>query len=200
MLTNLKLGSTTGSTALTPSDTNISNNFILPQVQASGGISYDAPTVSGLVPGETGSGATNYGYLYNWPAATAGATRTTNPAGSGDAASSICAKGWRLPVSGDFNSDIGDFADLDRAFGGTGRYASNGPPLSSWKAIGPFGGGFAGSWGGAALTTKAVVASGGHVRQAYLVRPMPSPRVSVLVVSTRETIAIATTGLVFVVS
>lgn len=53
MLDNLKLGSTTGTTTLTSADSNVSSNFILPQVQTGGSASYDTPTVSGPVPGDT---------------------------------------------------------------------------------------------------------------------------------------------------
>src|SRR5690606_888026 len=66
MLNNLKLGSTTGSITLTPSDSNVATNFTLPQLIASGSADYDNPQAIGPVPGDTGSGATNYGYLYNW--------------------------------------------------------------------------------------------------------------------------------------
>ncbi len=145
MLDNLKLGSTTGTTTLTSADSNVSSNFILPQVQTGGSVSYDNPTVSGPVPGDTGNGATNYGYLYNWSAATAGETQASIT--SGNAAHSICAKGWRLPVGGDYNSGVGDFADLDRAFGGTGMSVWSGEAnIAQWQHTGPFKGVFAGLW------------------------------------------------------
>ena len=145
MLDNLKLGSTTGTTTLTSADSNVSSNFILPQVQTGGSASYDTPTVSGPVPGDTGTGATNYGYLYNWSAATAGETQASIT--SGNAAHSICAKGWRLPVGGAYYSGVGDFADLDRAFGGTGMPASSGETnIAQWQHTGPFKGVFAGYW------------------------------------------------------
>ena len=147
MLDNLKLGSTTGTTTLTSADSNVSSNFILPQVQTGGSASYDTPTVSGPVPGDTGTGATNYGYLYNWSAATAGETQASIT--SGNAAHSICAKGWRLPVGGAYNSGVGDFADLDRAFGGTGMPAWSGETnIAQWQHAGPFRGVFAGYWWG----------------------------------------------------
>ena len=144
MLDNLKLGSTTGTTTLTPSDSNVAANFTLPQVQAGGSASSDNPTVSGPVSGDTGSGATNYGYLYNWPAATAGETRTSIT--TGNAANSICAKGWRLPTGG----NTGEFAMLNAKMnnpaatspsnsGGTGYY-------QNWHYTGQFKGVFAGNW------------------------------------------------------
>ena len=147
MLDNLKLGSTTGTTTLTPADSNVSSNFTLPQVQTGGSASFDTPTVSGPVPGDTGSGATNYGYLYNWSAATAGETRTSIT--TGNAAHSICASGWRLPVGGTYDSGVGEFADLDRAFGGNGTGAYGGEPsIAQWQHSGPFKRVFAGSWQG----------------------------------------------------
>ncbi|HMQ95774.1 MAG TPA: FISUMP domain-containing protein [Candidatus Saccharibacteria bacterium] len=147
MLDNLKLGSTTDTTTLTPADSNVSSNFTLPQVGGNNTLDYDNPRVYGPVPGDTGSGATNYGYLYNWSAATAGESQASIT--SGNAAHSICAKGWRLPVGGAYNSGVGDFADLDRAFGGTGMPAWSGSGetnIAQWQHAGPFKGVFAGSW------------------------------------------------------
>ncbi len=141
MLDNLKLGSTTGTTTLTPADSNVSSNFTLPQLQTGGSLSYDTPTVHGPVPGDTGSGATNYGYLYNFPAATAGESRTSIT--TGNAPNSICARGWRLPTGG----TGGDFAQLDQAFGGPGTgWQNNQTNIAQWQHNGPFKGVFAGEW------------------------------------------------------
>ena len=148
MLDNLKLGSTTGATTLTPADSNVASNFTLPQVSTTGsgddsgvGNGYDTPYAYGPVPGDTGSGATNYGYLYNWSAATAGETRTSIT--TGNAAHSICARGWRLPTGG----TGGDFAQLDQAFGGAGTSSTSGEPnIAQWQHTGPFKGVFAGYW------------------------------------------------------
>ena len=145
MLTNLKLGKTSGTTTLTPANTNIATNFTLPQLITTGATSYDNPQAIGPVPGDTSSGATNYGYLYNWPAATAGETRSSIT--TGNAPYSICPKNWRLPVGGDYNSGIGEFADLDRAFGGTGQSAGSGEPnIAKWNYTGPFKGALSGRW------------------------------------------------------
>ncbi|MBR3365614.1 InlB B-repeat-containing protein, partial [Candidatus Saccharibacteria bacterium] len=54
------------------------------------------------------------GAYYNWYTATAGTG--TFALTSGNATSSICPKGWRLPTGG----SSGDFALLDKAWGGTG--------------------------------------------------------------------------------
>ena len=106
MLDNLKLGSTTSSTLLTPADSNVAMNFTLPQLETTGATDYDNPHAYGPVPGDTGSGATNYGYLYNWAAATAGLTRATATPGT-DAPYSICAKGWRLATASEWDAVIG---------------------------------------------------------------------------------------------
>lgn len=139
MLTNLKLGSTAGPITLTPEDSDVTNDFILPQVMSGGGTHYNDPRVHGPVPGDTGSGSTNYGYLYGWPAATAGEWQ--NGGGEG----SVCARGWRLPTGGALESD---FAQLDIAFGGTGSSPSSGPPQSQWLYSGAFKGVLSGYYGG----------------------------------------------------
>ena len=149
MLDNLKLGKTTGTTTLTPANTNIATNFTLPQLMTTGSTSNDIPQAIGPVPGDTGAGATNYGYLYNWPAATAGETQATMP-GDGTnnniAPYSICPKNWKLPTGG---AGVGDFANLDKAFGGTGQYAGSGQAnIAKWQNTGPFKGVFSGNWNG----------------------------------------------------
>ena len=146
MLDNLRLGSTSGTTTLTPANSNIASNFTLPPVVGDSAASVDAPRVYGPVPGDTSSGATNYGWLYNWSAATAGETSTSIT--TGNAPYSICAKGWRLPTGGVLDSGIGEFSDLDRAFGGTGvtSVTSESPPgnVAKWQYTGPFKGVFSG--------------------------------------------------------
>lgn len=151
MLDNLKLGDSSSIT-LTPSDTDISSNVTLPALQTSGSPVHDSLRVYGPVSGDTGSGTTNYGYLYNFTGATAGATRASLPAGNGNAPSSICPAGWRLPTGRNQGSgNPGDYAQLDIAFGGSGNYhGGNGPSQSKWKAVtnGPFRGTFNGAWWG----------------------------------------------------
>lgn len=146
MLNNLKLGSTSGSITLTPADSNVASNFTLPQLITTGALDYDLPQVSGPVPGDTGTGTTNYGYLYSWPAATAGATRTSNPAGSGDAAYSICPANWHLPSGG----NTGEFAMLNAKMNNpsaTSPSTSSGTGFyQNWQRHGPFRGSFTGLW------------------------------------------------------
>ena len=164
MLQNLKLGSTTSTMTLTPSDTNIASNLTLPQItdnppmdtQEDEDNLFDTPFVYGPIPGDTGSGATNYGYLYNWSAATAGESRTSHTEEDGDAPYSICPANWRLPTASqiwddDEGEDVysGDFSDLDIAFGGTGAPAYSGEPnIAQWQYNGAFKGVFSGLWVG----------------------------------------------------
>ena len=165
MITNLRLGSTTGAITLTPADSNVASNFTLPQVKSAGliwdittnpGNNYDTPYAYGPVPGDTGSGSANYGYLYNWSAATAGETRTTKPAGSGDTPYSICPVNWRLPTSG--TGGVGEFAMLNAKMnnpsatagsisGGTGFY-------QNWQYAGPFKGVLSGLWYGGSFNSQ----------------------------------------------
>lgn len=148
MLTNLKLGSTSGPITLTPSDSNVASNFTLPQVIATGWSNADTPVASGPVPGDTGSGATNYGYLYNWSAATAGESRTTSPAGSDNAPYSICPAGWRLPTG----DPTGEFAWLNAKMNNpAAAYPSTAHGTDyypNWHYSGPFRGSLSGYWGG----------------------------------------------------
>jgi uncharacterized protein (TIGR02145 family) len=153
MLENLKLGSTTGTLTLTPSDSDVASNFTLPQLTTTGTTDPDNPGAYGPVTGDTGEGETNYGYLYNWPAVTAGESRTSHTETDGDAPYSICPSGWRLPTVG-FSYDeetetataSGDYSNLDIAFGGTGQYADSGANIAKWQHDGPFKGTFAGYW------------------------------------------------------
>jgi prepilin-type N-terminal cleavage/methylation domain-containing protein len=151
MIENLRLGSTSGTTPLTPSDTNISANWTLPQVAIPSAGSYDQPQAIGPIPGDTGSApsATNHGYLYNFCAATAGGTasggsNTCTPQATmpQNGTRDICATGWRLPVG----STNGEVKTLDIAFGGTGVAVPYGPSVASWQSGGPFKGGTAGIW------------------------------------------------------
>lgn len=132
MLDNLRLGSTTGTTELTPANTNITSNFTLPQIMTGGSANASVPYAFGPVTDDTSAGATNYGYLYNWPAATAGQTTSTMPGNSGNTPTDICVAGWRLPTGGS-----GEYAVLHSAMGG-----SHGP----WQYGGTFQVVFAGTW------------------------------------------------------
>ena len=141
MITNLKLGSTTSDITLTPSDSDVAANFTLPKLITSGATNYDTPQAIGPIPSDPG----NYGYLYNFPAATAGESRTSLPATGGKAAHSICPAGWKLPTGGGA-AGVSDFSKLDQVFGGSGVYQSSGPSIPKWQPGGPFKGALSGYW------------------------------------------------------
>ena len=95
MTANLALGSSTAIT-LTPDDTNISSNYVLPK-RGTSGTNYSGQYVWGNDTQCTSSSTTACAGYYSYAAATAG----TNPS-SGAAASDICPKGWRLPTRAEF--------------------------------------------------------------------------------------------------
>lgn len=138
MLTNLRLGSTVGSITLTPGDSNVSGSFTLPRLVTTGSPSYDTAIAYGPAPGDTGSGATNYGYLYNFPAASAGESRVSKPGGSGNATYSVCPANWRLPAGGAASES--EYALLGGRFGDS--VAAN----NFWRGADLFGGVMAGEW------------------------------------------------------
>jgi uncharacterized protein (TIGR02145 family) len=97
MIDNLKLGSTTSTTTLTPTDTNIASNYTLPQISNSTANSDPGETTycssSGLVHTHNPGNTTGCGYLYTWKIAMA---ETSSNSGY-----SISPKGWGLhPNSG----------------------------------------------------------------------------------------------------
>ncbi len=100
MVENLRLSGGTSGRTLYSSDSNISTaSWILPAENTS------FPTSCVNTAYNMNSGNTTYGNYYNWYAATAGTG--TCAMTSGNAPSSICPKGWRLPTggsSGDFQS------------------------------------------------------------------------------------------------
>lgn len=163
MLNNLKLGSTTAPTTLTPADTNVATDFELPQVTDGAGTAadFDNPKAYGPVPGDTGTGETNYGYLYNWPAATAGESRTSHPETAGNAQYSICPANWRLPNGGLAEDPNNEFSQLNAKMAG---FTDNQDAtyqvdpyqyFANWQPTGPFKGAFAGGWWGGFLNQGA---------------------------------------------
>jgi uncharacterized protein (TIGR02145 family) len=156
MLDNLKLADYTATAADT--DLNDINSFTIPALDITKNSNADTPYVYGPMPGDTGAGATNYGYLYNWPAVTAGESMATMP---GDdtknnlAPNSICPKGWRLPAGGEVFEVSNEFDQLNAAMAG---YSGNQDPLyqanfysvsvGNLQNTGPFKGVLAGEWNG----------------------------------------------------
>lgn len=99
MVENLKLGGNSAIT-LTSADSDVTSNFTLPASSTSGfrDSNYDGDWV--YVD-------STYGGYYSWHAATAGTG--TQSMSSGDAASSICPKGWRLPTMDEFVTMAGEY-------------------------------------------------------------------------------------------
>lgn len=150
MLDNLKLGSTSDTIRLTSADSDVANDFVLPQLATAIAPSYDSPQIYGTLPGDTGSDETNYGYLYNWSAATAGESRATLI--NGNASHSICPTGWKLPKGVSSNNDMdGDFAMLNAKMNDPNadkaRFSQQGSGYSeNWRYNGVFKGVYAGFW------------------------------------------------------
>jgi uncharacterized protein (TIGR02145 family)/prepilin-type N-terminal cleavage/methylation domain-containing protein len=155
MLENLRLGSSTGPTVLTPQDTNVSMQWSLPQLITSGAVSYDQPQAIGPMSGDTGTGATNYGYFYNWCAATAGTNTTCTPQATQaqNAASDICALGWRMPTGG----PTGEFAWLNAKMNNPAATApvTTSGYFANWLYTGAYRGTFAGFWN-ASLSSQGI--------------------------------------------
>ena len=104
MTQNLDLDLST-STTLTPTNTNISSNWT-PRASTTTTISgYDSETGKSYNPGDQhyeGTGSEHYhvGNYYQWSAATAGYT------GTSQSTKSICPKGWTLPSQSQFQQLI----------------------------------------------------------------------------------------------
>jgi uncharacterized protein (TIGR02145 family) len=150
----------------TAADTNLvsggvsSNGFTIPGLDTTNTDDYNSPRVYGPVPG-TGSGAANYGYLYNWNAATAGETTTSMP-GDGTnkdvAPNSICPKSWRLPKGGSNDDVNNEFSQLNAKMAGLSsnqdsayqnKYTSY---YNNWQNGGLFKGVLSGYWVGSFLS------------------------------------------------
>ena len=117
---------------LTPDDSDVSSNFNLaaPMATDSGWCS-----TSGCVDNSNTyytEARSSYGAIYNWYTATAG---TGTYSTTGNASSSICPKGWRLPIG----TSSGDFVALDIALGGDGSNKANDPAMfTNYKNIAGF--------------------------------------------------------------
>lgn len=110
MVDNLKLGgSDLKNRTLTPTDSDVKANFVLPADDSS------AFVVNDVWDADKDNSAVHvdevYGGYYTWQTATAG---TGSSVSNGNAPGSICPKGWRLPT-GDSG---GEFEALNNAYGG----------------------------------------------------------------------------------
>jgi uncharacterized protein (TIGR02145 family) len=195
MLDNLKLGSTTGTMTLTDADTDLhtKTTFTLPQLVTSGSFNYDVPGAYGPVPGD-GSGDHNYGYLYNWAAATAGATRGSMP-GTGVnnniAPDSICPSGWHMPTGGAYNNPSNELSQLNAKMAGftddqDPAYSSGNAFITlyaNWQYAGSFRGVFSGRYlssfdqqgaGDWMWSSSAYTANADRANYAYILMHSPS--------------------------
>ena len=87
---------------LTPNDTDISSNWRMANESSNFGTS--CVNAQKIYHSSDSTQYSQYGTYYNWYAATAG-TGTCEMT-SGEAPSSICPKGWKLPTGGTASSDI----------------------------------------------------------------------------------------------
>jgi uncharacterized protein (TIGR02145 family) len=165
MLNNLRLGSQTGTMALTPADTNISGNWTLPQVLAASSMAYDAARVYGPTPGDSNNinSDTDYGFMYNWCAATAGGTAsggantcTAYGTVASDSTGDICPANWRLPRSGSLDQAGNEFANLIAKLAGypsntnagfIGAFDYGSTFAAGIQPTGAFRGNYSGYWG-----------------------------------------------------
>lgn len=123
MIDNIRIDDFT----LAPEDSNVpDDSFTLPPAATSGASNQTQPQVwdpGGAENGTPGS-ASNYGYFYNYWAATAGTGAILDV---GESQGSVCPAGWRLPT-GSFG---GEFDGLNNLMGND---------QSQWKFTGPFSG------------------------------------------------------------
>ena len=118
MTQNLRL---VGSRTLTPADSNVTANFSLPASNTSFGTTDDPAGINIARVNDTGRA--DYGAYYNWYTATA--STGTYSMSSGNATSSVCPKGWRLPTGGAngefqalysaYNSNVSNFISATSA-------------------------------------------------------------------------------------
>ena len=115
MTQNLRL---LGARTLTSANSDVTSNYALPASSDSGWCTDDTEACYNK-QNVLGSGNTTYGVYYSWVAATAG-TGTYSMI-SGNASSSICPKGWRLPTGG----SSGEFQGLyDAGYNTTAKMQS----------------------------------------------------------------------------
>ena len=93
MTQNLRIAGKT----LTPADSDVTSNYTIPASSLSGFSSYD--TSNAYID-------STYGGYYNWYTATAGTGTYSLSTNGQNTTVSICPKGWRLPTSGNSNSDF----------------------------------------------------------------------------------------------
>jgi uncharacterized protein (TIGR02145 family) len=137
MVQNLRLGSDSEGTQLTPEDTNISENWTLPQIDNVTTFENNMNPMVADPASDAAKAVSPYcfngkgtfedcGLHYNWSAAIA--SNDSSVITSGVAPNSICPKNWHLPT-GEAN---GEFALLDKAMDGSGAVAETPGDVARW--------------------------------------------------------------------
>ncbi|MDR3151972.1 MAG: hypothetical protein LBT85_00670 [Bifidobacteriaceae bacterium] len=132
MVDNLKLGSTTSTTALTPTNTNITADYTLPAVTNKETNSYCIP--SGDVWKAAPGSFTGCGYLYNW--------QTTMAGTASESGFSISAKGWSFPSRTQYATLVNSITSAGADSSGarnpvysTDSYLNFSGPNSPWQGV-----------------------------------------------------------------
>jgi uncharacterized protein (TIGR02145 family) len=120
---------------LTAADSNVASNFAIPAVTTTAPANSYAPT-NPAYNNTAPYNADPYGYLYNWATAIAYSSAhyggSTSQNVTGNAAYSICPKGWRLPVGGT-NAATNEFILTNlNSFGGKANNDSDAGALAGW--------------------------------------------------------------------
>lgn len=120
-----------GSRTLTSGDSDVSRNFTLPADTTSWGT--NSTSNANAVQVKTGNISLSgwqegYGNYYSWQAATAG-TGSSVMSNGGNATSSICPKGWKLPTGGRDAS-----SQFQALFGAGGNNLVNGTAAADYQA------------------------------------------------------------------
>ena len=99
MTQNLRL---VGKKTLTSADSDVSSDYALPATSAGSGWCTTVSTSCYDQSKLYDTGSTTYGVYYNWYTATAGTGKYATT--SGNASSSVCPKGWKLPTSSEYST------------------------------------------------------------------------------------------------
>ncbi len=108
MVENLRLGSTSSSTTLTPSNSNVNTNWTAPAVQSANSTTWS---------GDVLARETNNGNLYSWCYATAESCNDLirNSTDLQTATASICPKNWTLPANTHYTNLISNISKTGAA-------------------------------------------------------------------------------------
>ncbi len=150
---------------LTSSESDVSENFTLPESSSNGFAEYDVANVY-VDP--------TYGGYYTWYAATAGTGREYMSSGS--ATNSICPKGWRLPTGG----DGGEFRAMASNYGSSSDAASwlsalQAKPVPGFALAGYYDHNFVSDQGGGGRYWSSTASGSGYAYRLYFGSPGVNP-------------------------